>query len=201
MYDRLSADRSVKPLRPAGPKQPSRASHLQQCPTRPSFLSWHAPRGSTTVPRPPASRPSSSCAEREPNTFFVFLGAGSAQAIVTSPDNAPAGTLSDALINDPGSTAARHAPASSYHGKTRSMAQSSARGFDGWEAHLTSEPSISRVVQHECFNDESGREPRECRWLEVPKDVTGRKLKAFRKSPCPPCASKLPHDSDDDALG
>ena len=111
----------------------------------------------------PASRPNSSCAEREPNTFFVFLGAGSAQAIVTSPDNAPAGTLSDALINDPGSTAARHAPASSYHGKTRSMVQSSAHGSDEWEAHLTSEPPISRVVQHDLFNDESGREPRECR--------------------------------------
>jgi len=131
-----------------------------------------------------------------------LLGAGSAQTIVTSPANAPAVTLSDALINDPGSTAARHAPAASYYGETRSTAPSSARGFDGWRAHLTSDPPTNRVVQHDFFNDESGREPREGdRRREVLNDVTDRKLRAFRKSPCPPRARHSFNDSDDDAWG
>jgi hypothetical protein len=137
----------------------------------------------------------------ETEHLLHLLRAGSADTIVSSPDNAPAVTLTDALIDDPGSTAARHAPAASYYGETRSTTQSSARGFDGWRAHLTSDPPINRVVQHDFLNDESGRKPREGRRREALNDVTGRKMKAFPKSPCPPRARSSSTDSDDDALG
>ena len=136
--------------------------------------------------------------------LLCLLRAGSAQTIVTSPDKAPAVTISDALINDPvnpGPTAARHAPVARYFsGETHSTAQSSAHGFEGWRAHLTSDLPIDRVVQYDFLNDEAGREPRVGR-REVLNDVTGRELKVFRKSPCPPRSRGFSHDSDDDALG
>ena len=108
-----------------------------------------------------------------------LLAAESAQSIVTSLDNPPSVSLSDALINDPGPTAARHAPASRYYGDTRRTAQLLAGGFDGWRAHLSSDPPIYRVIQHEFSNDESGRF-----------------LKVFRKSPCPPRARYSSPGSD-----
>ena len=105
------------------------------------------------------------------------------------------GSLSDALINDPGPTAARHAPAS-RNGETRRTAQSSAGGFAGWRAHLSSGPTIDGVVQHEFFNDESGREPRVRR-----RQALNDELRVFRKSPCPPRARSSCQDYDDDASG
>jgi len=121
-----------------------------------------------------------------------LLRPGSAQTIVTSPDVAPAVAFSDSLSNEPAPTAERHAPASrsSSYRETRSTAsahpgtrgeariastspscrtrQSSPSAF-GWRAHLTADPNIDRV----------GR-------VEVLNDVTGRALRVFRKSPCPP---------------
>ena len=126
-----------------------------------------------------------------------LLGAGSAQAILTSLDK-PSSV--NALINDPGPTAARHAPASRYYGESRGTAQSSAGGFDGWQSHLSSDPPIDRVDQREFLNDESGRQPR-LRRRQMLNDVSGRERKVFRRSPCPPRARSSSQDYDDDASG
>jgi len=116
-----------------------------------------------------------------------LLRPGPTQTIATPPDKAPAVTLSDAMMNDPGPTVARHAPTSKVYGETRITAQSSAGGIEGWRAHLTSDPPIDRVVKHDFLNDESGREPR-VGLRAVLNDVSGRTLRVFRKSPCPPRA-------------
>ena len=129
-----------------------------------------------------------------------LLRAGSAQTISTSLDNPPSVSLSDALINHPGPTAARHALAPRYYSETRRKAQPSARGFDGWRAHLSSDPPIDRVAQREFLNDESGREPR-LRRRQMLNDVSGRERKVFRRSPCPPRARSSSQDYDDDASG
>jgi len=116
---------------------------------------------------------------------------GSAQMIVTSSIDTSTVILSGALINNPAHTAERHAPAPSLRtasapqatsGETMTPStspsmidrRSSAQAFEGWRAHLRSEPALDRV----------GR-------LEVLNDVSGRELRVFRKSPCPPRRKKL----------
>ena len=185
--------------------------HLPQCPARPPFPSWHAPRQSPPLlvtelllrlvrPGYDQTIVASTRLETSPETspfatelLIRLLGAGSAQTIVTSLDSPPSVRLSDTLINDPGPTTARHAPASWNYGETRRTAQSSVGGFDGWRAHLSSDLPIDRVVQHEILNDGSGREPKVGR-RKVLNDVCGRELKVFRKSPCPPRARNSAQD-------
>ncbi|KAJ1481117.1 hypothetical protein T484DRAFT_1748321 [Baffinella frigidus] len=53
--------------------------------------------------------------------------------------------------------------------------------------------SGDRVGRFELLNDVSGR--------ELLNDVSGRALRLFRKSPCPPRARNLAPASDDDASG
>ena len=108
----------------------------------------------------------------------------SAQTIATSPDNTPTATLS--LNKDSARTAEQHASAPSLRtacafpvtsGETMTPStspsmidsRSSTQAFEGWRAHLHSEPPLDRV----------GR-------LEVLNDVSGHELRVFRKSPCPP---------------
>ncbi|KAJ1479170.1 hypothetical protein T484DRAFT_1749267 [Baffinella frigidus] len=147
---------------------------------------------SGTPDHPPLARSQQLDSASELTPFQLILRGlrpGSAQTIVTLP--APPYTLSDALINVPAPTAARVAPASSYYGEMRSTAavqvgtsgetrtsstsstssfdgQSSAPDFEGWRAHMKPDPPI-RVGRFELLNDETGRE-----------------LRVFRRSPCPP---------------
>jgi hypothetical protein len=158
------------------------------------------------------SPPEHSRSERNLGTtenLLRLLRPGSAETIVTSPDDAPAVALSDAFIDDVAPNAARRAfidnvtpnaarraPASrSYsYRETRSTAsahpgtsgesriaspspscrnrQSSPSAF-GWRAHLSADPLIDRVGRAEVLND-----------------VSGRELRVFRKSPCPPRSSR-----------
>jgi hypothetical protein len=144
------------------------------------------PGSAQTTVTPPEKAP--------PFSFWINPG-----ALITASDMVFGGALSG------GATAtARHAPASRYYGETRGTTsahlntrtastsptciaiQSPARGFEGWRAHLSSDPPIDRFFQHEFLNDESGREPRVLGWREVLNDVAGREPRVFRKSPCPP---------------
>jgi len=132
-----------------------------------------------------------------PENLLRLLRPGSAPTIPTSPDNNPTATRS--LSNDPAHTAERHAPAPSLRtasapqaprGETMTPStspsiidsQSSTYAFAGWRAHLSSEPPLDRV----------GR-------LEVLNDVSGRELRVFRKSPCPPRRRNSCPVSTDDA--
>jgi hypothetical protein len=128
--------------------------------------------------------------------LLILLRAGSNQTIVTSPDTSAPENLSAAVTSVPAPTEARHAPASSYYDvMTRSAASTAAstplscidiqefpHGCEGWRVHLNSDPPIKHGDPLDVLNNVSikrvGR-------LEILNDVSGRKLRAFRKSPDP----------------
>jgi len=123
-----------------------------------------------------------------------LLRLGSAQTIAAAPDNTPTVALSDTLFNEHASAAVRYSPAPMPCGETCSTASaapatsgesrtasasSSEEVIEGWRAHLDSDPPMDRVSHREVLND-----------------VSGRKRKVFRKSPCPPRARYSSPGSD-----
>ena len=113
-------------------------------------LSADSQRLDAMPPPSPSQHPSA-------QEILLLLRVGTAETIVSSPDKASPDTLSDALTNDAGPTAARQASPSKCY------------DFEGWQAHLNSVPPIGWVGRFESLNDASGSERR-----------------VYRKSPHPP---------------
>ena len=122
-----------------------------------------------------------------PENLLRLLRPGCAQTNDTSRVDTLTRTLSAAVINHPahaGGWYARSAsapPATRIETRTTSIDIESTRAFEEWRALLGLEPPIDRVGRHEALND-----------------VSGRQLKVFRTSPCPPRRRNCPHASDDD---